>query len=101
MILNDKMTSNIDETVLLKCHVCSIPEVVQINWLRHDQIIDDVNILIKSETIDHYQCSQSIMEIVVCLTDCLFLSKINYYFYPIRVSLNINLDDTNVERRII
>ncbi|CAF2961790.1 unnamed protein product [Rotaria sp. Silwood2] len=35
-----------------------------INWLRHDQMIMDVNILIKTQTIDHYQCSESTMEIV-------------------------------------
>ncbi|CAF1198245.1 unnamed protein product [Adineta steineri] len=64
MILNDKMTSDVHETVIIKCHVCSIPEVIQINWLRHDQIIADVNILIKTQTIDHHQCSESIMEIV-------------------------------------
>jgi hypothetical protein len=67
MILNDKINSDIDETVIIKCNVCSIPEVVQIKWLRQDKIIIDVNVLIKSEAIDHYQCSQSIMEIVVCL----------------------------------
>ncbi len=66
MILNDKMTSDVHETVIVKCHVCSIPEVTQINWLRHDQIIMDVNILIKTQIIDLHQCSESIMEIVVC-----------------------------------
>ncbi|CAF0950590.1 unnamed protein product [Rotaria sordida] len=64
MILNDKMTSDIHDTVIVKCHVCSIPEVIQINWLRHDQMIMDVNILIKTQTIDHYQCLESTMEIV-------------------------------------
>ncbi|CAF4741869.1 unnamed protein product [Rotaria sp. Silwood2] len=58
------MTSDVHETVIVKCHVCSIPEVIQINWLRHDQMIMDVNILIKTQTIDHYQCSESTMEIV-------------------------------------
>jgi hypothetical protein len=60
------MTSDIHDTVIVKCQVCSIPQVIQINWFRHDQIISDVNILIKSQTIDDYQCSESIMEIVVC-----------------------------------
>jgi len=64
MILNDKMTSDVQDTVIVKCHICSIPEVSQINWLRHDQILMDVNILIKTQTIDHYQCTESIMEIV-------------------------------------
>ncbi|UJR29869.1 hypothetical protein I4U23_017417 [Adineta vaga] len=64
MILNDKMMRNIHDTVLIKCHVCSIPEVRQINWFRQDQIITDVNILIKIHKIDHHQCSESIMEIV-------------------------------------
>ncbi|CAF1689549.1 unnamed protein product, partial [Adineta ricciae] len=36
---------------------------MQINWLRHDQIINDVNILTKTYPIDH-QCSETIMEIV-------------------------------------
>jgi hypothetical protein len=66
MILNDKMISDVHETVIVKCHICSIPELIQINWLRNDQIIGDVNIIIKTQTIDHYQCEQSIMEIVVC-----------------------------------
>jgi hypothetical protein len=85
MILNDKMTSDVHETVIVKCHVCSIPEVIQINWLRHDQIIMDVNVLIKTQTIDLHQCSESIMEIVVCYKD-LFLKKItkeNICFFQI------------------
>jgi hypothetical protein len=99
MILNDKMTSDVHDTVAVKCHVCSIPEIIQINWLRHDQIMMDVNIIIKTQTIDHYQCSESIMEIVVCLT--------NFYFEEIssfgliRISVNINLKNMNVEQKII
>ncbi|CAF3516923.1 unnamed protein product [Rotaria sp. Silwood1] len=64
MILNDRMTSDVHDTVIVKCHICSIPEVIQINWLKHDQMIMDVNTLIKTQTIDHYQCSESTMEIV-------------------------------------
>ena len=82
MILNDKINSDVDETVIIKCDVCSIPEVVQIKWLRQDEIIDDVNVLIKSEPIDHYQCSQSIMEIVVCLNR--FGIFIFIYFFIIK-----------------
>jgi hypothetical protein len=80
MILNDKMTSDVHDTVVVKCHICSIPEVIQINWLRHDQIMMDVNILIKTQTIDHYQCSESIMEIVVCLIDYHLLEEIVFFF---------------------
>ena len=65
MIFNEKIVRDVQETVLVKCRVCSIPEVIQINWLRHDQIINDVNILTKTHPIDH-QCSETIMEIVVC-----------------------------------
>ncbi len=79
MILNDKMTSDVHDTVVVKCHICSIPEVIQINWLRHDQIMMDVNILIKTQTIDHYQCSESIMEIVVCLIDYHLLEEIVFF----------------------
>lgn len=65
MIFNEKMTSDLHETVIVKCHVCSIPQIIQINWLRHEQIIMDVNVIIKSQPIDDYQCLESIMEIVV------------------------------------
>lgn len=65
MILNDKMRSDLHDTVIIKCHICSIPHLIHINWLRQQQILMDVNIIIKTQTIDHYQCSQSIMEIVV------------------------------------
>ncbi|CAF1582470.1 unnamed protein product [Rotaria magnacalcarata] len=64
MILNDKMASDIHDTVIVKCHVCSNPQVIQINWLKHGQMILDVNILTKTQTIDSYQCSEAIMEIV-------------------------------------
>lgn len=73
MILNDKMTSDLHDTVIIKCHICSIPDLIQINWLRHQQILMDVNIIIKTQTIDHYQCSQSIMEIVVRIFKIFFL----------------------------
>ena len=65
MIFNEKMTSDLHETVIVKCHVCSIPQIIQINWLRHEQIIMDVNVIIKSQPIDDDQCLESIMEIVV------------------------------------
>ncbi|CAF1095543.1 unnamed protein product [Adineta ricciae] len=63
MIFNEKIVRDVQGTVLVKCRVCSIPEVMQINWLRHDHIINDVNILTKTHPIDH-QCSETIMEIV-------------------------------------
>ena len=53
--------------------------MININWLRHEQIIADVNILIKSAAIDPYQCSQSTMEIVVCLTDRFSLRIISFF----------------------
>lgn len=80
MILNDKMTSDVHDTVIVKCQICSIPQIIQINWLKYDQIIMDVNIIIKTQTIDHYQCSESIMEIVVCLTHFDFLEKVFFFF---------------------
>jgi hypothetical protein len=92
------MTNDVHDTVIIKCHICSIPEVIQINWLRHDQIMMDVNILIKTQTIDHYQCSESIMEIVVCLNDLPFTRK---SFLFIRILVNINLNNMNVEQKII
>jgi hypothetical protein len=92
------MTNDLHDTVIIKCHICSIPEVIQINWLRHDQIMMDVNILIKTQTIDHYQCSESIMEIVVCLNDLPFTRK---SFLFIRILVNINLNNMNVEQKIM
>lgn len=83
MILNHKMTSDIHDTVIVKCHVCSIPEVIQINWLRHDNIIWDVNTLIKAQTIDQHQCSESMMEIVVCYKEFFFLKNFLYYLYSL------------------
>ena len=59
------MRSIVGARVTVKCHVCAVPEVAQINWLRHDQLIVDVNVLIQSETIDDFQCLQSIMKIIV------------------------------------
>lgn len=78
------MTSDVHDTVIVKCHVCSIPKVIQINWLRHDQTIMDVNILIKTQTIDHYQCSESVMEIIVrSMNQFLIFYKIIVFFTSI------------------
>jgi hypothetical protein len=74
MILNAQLTSDVRETVIVKCHVCSIPELIQINWFRHEQNIGDVNVLIKTHPTDHQHCSESIMEIVVRSDHLLFLS---------------------------
>jgi hypothetical protein len=79
-ILSDKMISDVHDTVIVKCHICAIPKIIQINWLTHNQIINDVNIIIKTQSLDHYQCSESIMEIVVCLTHFDFLEKVFFFF---------------------
>ena len=66
-ISNNIVTSDVHDTVIVKCRVCSNPQATQIDWLRHNQPIMDVNVLVQMQTTtDRHQCTESIMEIVVC-----------------------------------
>ncbi|CAF4261888.1 unnamed protein product [Rotaria socialis] len=63
LILNGTIRSFPHETILVRCEVCSMPQVDHIYWLRQDQQIKDVNIYIKKQIIND-QCSESIMKII-------------------------------------
>ncbi len=64
LILNEKRRNSVHDTVLVKCRVCSIPQVDQIYWFRDNQQIIDENIDMKIEILND-QCSESIMNILV------------------------------------
>ncbi|CAF4205564.1 unnamed protein product, partial [Rotaria magnacalcarata] len=63
LILNETIRSFLHETILVRCQICSMPQVDHIYWLRQDQQIKDANIYIKKQTIND-QCSESIMKII-------------------------------------
>ncbi|CAF3688586.1 unnamed protein product [Adineta steineri] len=63
LILNDKIRNILHDTVIIKCRVCSIPQVNHIYWFRENQQIIDINIDIKTQIIDD-QCSESLMKII-------------------------------------
>ena len=56
---------SLTDRVQLGCRVCAVPTVDTVHWLRNEQAIIDANILIKSRILNE-QCSESIMEILVC-----------------------------------
>ena len=66
-ILNEESIYQIHQTVFLRCQICAIPNLIEINWLRDQQILIDINIIIKNDFIEQNQCYQSILEIVVCI----------------------------------
>lgn len=78
------MRSFLHETVLVKCQVCSIPQADQIYWLRHNEKINDLNVNIKTQ-ITSDQCSESILEIVVCcILEDLDNKNRKYFFSSIK-----------------
>ena len=66
--MNERIRNSLHDTVLVKCQVCSVPQVEQIYWLRDEQQITDENIHIKMEIIND-QCSQSTLDIMVGLDE--------------------------------
>ena len=66
-ISQDQHHYEIHDSVLIKCHICSIPNSIQVNWFRDEQLLLDINIIIKTQSLEQSQCILSILEIVVCL----------------------------------
>lgn len=64
LILNEKLRYSLHDTILVKCRVCSMPQVERIYWLRNEQLIIDENIQIKIQILND-QCSESILNIIV------------------------------------
>lgn len=64
-IVNDDSIYQIHQTVFVQCQICAIPNPIHINWLRDEQILTDINIIIKNDFIEQNQCYQSTLEIVV------------------------------------
>ena len=56
----------------MKCRVCSMPQVNNIYWLRHNQQLIDTNIHIKTRMIND-QCLESSMKIFVLYFFLLFI----------------------------
>lgn len=66
VISKDSQMNDIHDSVLIKCHICSIPNLIQVNWFRDEELLMDINIIIKTQTFEQSQCVQSTLEIVVC-----------------------------------
>lgn len=65
IILNDQIQSFLHDTVNVTCQICSFPQITHVNWFRNDEYLNDINIIMKTQSIDDYQCSISTIEIVV------------------------------------